>query len=116
MLKCGIIYKIISLNTGRFYIGSTYDMEKRMLNHNKKTNRCRSKHIIQDGNHIVILLSFYFHYTIKELEQEEGKFIRQGKETTLCVNRAIAGRSAKQYWKDNPQRQREISKEIKEQT
>jgi hypothetical protein len=89
MLKCGIIYKLLSLNTGRFYIGSSYDLKHRLSIHNSPSNKCSSKQVIQDGNFITILLLFYIHNSIEELEKKEGEFIKQHISNQLCVNQRI---------------------------
>ena len=90
-MKCGIIYKLLSLNTGKFYIGSTYDIERRTKEHFQERNRNSSRLVIEDGNVILLTISFYMHNTEKELREEEGTYIRNAINHYLCVNQKVNG-------------------------
>jgi hypothetical protein len=51
------------------------------------------------GNISIELIKLFPCNCKKELEKEEGKYIKKYK--NICVNKFIAGRTVKEYYKDN---------------
>ena len=103
------IYKIICNNTGRIYIGSTYDtLEKRLDRHetdykkylNGKMSYKSSYDIIKDDNYTIELITNYPCNNKRELRREEGRHQEEAMtdESITCVNKYIAGgRTKKEY-------------------
>jgi hypothetical protein len=95
--KIGYIYKIISNNSHLIYIGSTFqDINKRYRQHlgNPKTT---AKIIISFGDASVELIEQYECYNRLELCRREGYHIN--KNSILCVNKVIAGRTLQESQK-----------------
>jgi len=115
------IYKIWSPLTDRIYIGSTCDMTKRWCNHKshykkwkegKRNNICSSSvlfDLVGLENCKIEWVNDFPCETKKQLNKEEGRVQRQYKD--LIINKGIAGRSKKEYYKDNKQ---ELNIKIKE--
>lgn len=104
------IYKIWSLLGNKIYIGSTTKdyLSQRMTSHRytynkyKKTNKCFiTSFILFDEygieNCSIELLEAKHCNNIDEVKQLEGGYIRK----LECVNKNIAGRTNKEYNKDN---------------
>mgnify|MGYP005861267615 CR=1 FL=1 len=96
------IYRIISNNTNRQYIGSTVQpLSVRLAGHKKdykryqngKTHYVTSFDIFEDGNYRIELICNYPCNSKAELHSKEGEYIRD----LECVNRCIAGRTKKEY-------------------
>lgn len=80
------IYKLVCLNTGMIYVGSTTQpLCKRLAGHKAKTNRARSKKIIEEGNYIILLIELFPCNTIEELCAREYEVIQN----TICINRKL---------------------------
>ncbi len=80
------IYKLVCLNTGMIYVGSTTQpLCKRLAGHRSATNRARSKKIIEQGNYIILLIELFPCNTIEELCAREYEII----ESTTCINRKL---------------------------
>jgi hypothetical protein len=80
------IYKLVCLNTGMIYVGSTCQpLCKRLAGHKAKTNRARSKKIIEEGNYIILLIELFPCNTIEELCAREYEVIQN----TVCINRKL---------------------------
>lgn len=106
--KKGCIYKIISSNTDKIYIGSTttklesrlsehkYDY-KRYLNGTRKTSH--SFEILKNGDYQIILIENFSCENKKELEQRERFYIEQNKD--ICVNKYIPTRTKKEWLEQN---------------
>jgi hypothetical protein len=122
----GKIYKLVSDKTNMIYIGSTKRSLKERIREHKKTFKHNiglntSKKLFELGGNISIELIKLFPCNCKkELEKEEGEYIKKYKK--ICVNKFIAGRTVKEYYKDNNTYlkkyikiyREEYSKEIKE--
>ena len=102
----GKIYTIRSHQTDEIYIGSTANcLSKRFTEHKADYKRWKdgkrqyttSFKIIDFGDAYIELLENYSCADKNELNRREGELIRE----TKCVNRCIAGRTSKQYNKDN---------------
>ena len=91
MSKCGVIYKILCKDTGRFYVGSTDNLARRMKEHERRHNNCSSKIIIQNGNYEEIVLGLFLYEKKAELIKEEGKYIRRCFYNPMCVNKKMEG-------------------------
>ena len=122
----GQIYKITSSNTEKIYIGSTSkSLTERLRCHeynykayqNGKTNNVKSFEILEKKNYKIELLEEIEYETKNELHEREGYYIRKYRD--ICVNRYVAGRTKKQYCKDNADKIRQYYKDnmvkIKEQ-
>jgi len=96
--KIGKIYQIKSPNTNQKYIGSTFGpLIKRFSIHKSSSNKTSSSEIIKMGGAYIELISQHENLTTNELRKFEGECIR----ATDCVNKVIAGRSAKERYNDN---------------
>ena len=114
----GKIYKIISEDTTDIYIGSTVQtLSMRMVGHRKIYNNwvkhnnkyCSSYEILKYGNAKIKLIKKYPCESKKELEREEGRCQLEFE----CVNRNIAGRTAKEYRQANKTRRKKYQKDNK---
>ena len=101
----GKIYCIRSFQTDKVYVGSTIqELSMRMVGHranykkylNGKYHYVSSFEIIQYGDCYIELIKLYPCSCRSELEREEGQYIRN----IDCVNKQIAGRTSKEYYKD----------------
>ena len=106
----GRIYKITSINTDKIYIGSTSkSLTERLERHeynykafqNGKTNNVKSFEILEKENYEIQLLEEIEYDAKTELLEREGYYIKKHRD--ICVNKYIAGRTDKQYKKDNAQ-------------
>lgn len=80
------IYKLVCLNTGLIYVGSTCQpLCKRLAGHKAKTNRARSKKIIEGGNYIILLIELFPCNSVEELFKREYEVIC----STTCINRKL---------------------------
>ena len=109
--KNGKIYKLWSPMGNEIYIGSTTQPLYRRKNGHKINMNCSSKILFENYDDVRIELIEYFPCNNKqELDKKEGEYIR----TFDCVNRYIAGRTAKQYNEDNKEKRKEQRKEYHE--
>lgn len=102
----GKIYTLRSHQTDNIYIGSTIEkLSSRMAKHRCDYKRWKegtmnyvtSFEILQYDDCYIELLEIYPCNCKMELEQREGKFIRE----MDCVNKLVAGRNKKEYNKEN---------------
>lgn len=111
----GKIYSIRSHQTDLIYIGSTTQklanrigqhkkMYKKYLNGNK--SYYTSFKILEYDDAYIELIKLYPCTCKSELDREEGLLIR----TMNCVNKCIAGRSAKQYREDNKEKKKQYDR------
>jgi hypothetical protein len=90
----GIIYKLKCLETGEFYIGSTFNIIERIDNHKSlKYNSSSSKHIIKRNNYKFIILEQKEVNNKLSLELIENLYILIGWKTSKCINNKIAYRT-----------------------
>jgi hypothetical protein len=114
----GKIYKLVSDKTDMIYIGSTtVKLYDRLSNHKndftKNHGSKTSKKLFELGGVVSIELIKLFPCDCKkELEKEEGKYIREYK--NICVNERIAGRTKKEYTEDNKEIKKEYDKKYRE--
>ena len=117
----GQIYKVVSSNTEKIYIGSTIlPLDLRFSLHKSKKN-CTSMHIINEGNASIELMYEYPCKNKTELEKEEGRMMCDLREDGLDVtNDRTAGAIAaaggikeykKEYQKANKEYHKEYDKE-----
>jgi len=109
----GYIYKIWSLQTEEIYIGSsTTDPRKRLCDHKMKYKlflkgkikyRTTSFDIVQYPDCKIEIIEKYPCNSRAELCKREGEIQRE----TKCCNRNIAGRTIKEYYKDNEEKIKE---------
>ena len=114
----GRIYKITSINTDKIYIGSTSKkLTERLRSHeydykkfqNGKYNYVKSFEILEKKDYEIQLLEEIENETKKELLEREGYYILKHRD--ICVNRCVAGRTDKQYYKDNADKIKEVMKQ-----
>jgi hypothetical protein len=101
------IYKIVSPNTDKIYIGSTTQtLHKRMQSHmsdyTQKRKSYSSSLIIAAGNATIELIEVFNCDTRKQLLQREGYYIRLY--INICVNKIIPDRSPQEYKQDNQEK------------
>ena len=94
------IYKIVSKNTDKCYVGSTcQELKERLRDHKHKfkiDGATTSKHILKFGNYEIVLIENYCCENVEELKTRERFYI----ESMNCVNKNIPGRTKKQYYQD----------------
>ena len=105
----GKIYKLVDKNFTKLYIGSTtQELSQRMTDHRRQyrqwqegSNKFTSSFEIFEEfgieNCEILLLEIYPCNNKMELRKREGEHIMKHD----CVNRVVAGRCSKQYYKDN---------------
>jgi hypothetical protein len=95
----GKIYKLWSPQgtDEEVYYGSTCnDLRYRKYGHKNKTHNCSSKILFEKYDDVRIeLIEDYPCNNRAELNKKEGEYIRENK----CLNKAIAGRTMKEYLK-----------------
>lgn len=115
--KNGKIYKIISNQTDDIYIGSTTEkLCNRMAKHRHdyrkykegKYHYVTSYELLECKDAKIYLIKNFPCNNKEELNAEEGRIIR---DTPNCINKCIAGRTYKQYYKDNQEYIRNKTKE-----
>ena len=93
----GKIYKLVSSQTDKIYIGSTIQtLKQRKSKHKNKP--CRSREITCYEDFDIILIKEYPCNCKKELLREEGDIIKQNLD--ICVNYQIAGRTKKEHLRE----------------
>ena len=106
-LKKGLIYKLTDKTTGDTYIGSTQQTLSTRISIHKaqyrqyllnNTNHLTAFEIIKNNNFDASILEEIDFNERKELNEREGYY---QKITPNCINHNIAGRTNKQYIKDN---------------
>jgi hypothetical protein len=114
----GKIYKLVSDKTDMIYIGSTTKkLHERLSGHNtdftKNHGSKTSKKLFQlCGTISIELIKLFPCDCKKELEKEEGKYIREYK--NICVNERIAGRTQKEFREDYKEIKKEYDKKYRE--
>ena len=104
----GFIYKVVSPNTDKYYIGST----KRSLETRFSTHMCSYRKwmnggsgwnscydIIQCGNPSIKLVEEIWCANIAEIRRKEGEYQKQYRDE--IVNHRISGRTMKEWVRDN---------------
>lgn len=98
----GKIYKIVSPNTDKIYIGSTTrTLPQRMQKHmcDLKSGLYSSKIILDAGNATIELIEVFNCDNRKQLHQREGYYMKQYEK--VCINKHIAGRTQHEYRNEN---------------
>lgn len=107
----GKIYKIVSKQTDKIYIGSTRQILKERFNNHKKyynayilTNKaeCSSIYLLKYEDCEIVLIELYPCETRLELYRREGEI--QIENINIIVNKNIAGRTNEQYYIDNKEK------------
>jgi hypothetical protein len=107
----GKIYKIVCNETDEVYIGSTCcTLARRLAQHvsdfkrwknGKRNGPTSSFPIIERGNYNIYLIEEYSCDNVEQLRRKEGEITKEFKQTSVCINHSIAGRTPKEYQKDN---------------
>jgi len=105
----GKIYMIKCNLTGEAYYGSTTATLSKRLSRHISNSTCMSNQIIDRGDYDIILIKNYPCETRKELDREEGIYIRNNE----CVNKIVAGRTIKEWCYENKEHLQEYRKEYK---
>ena len=105
--EVGRIYAIRSSQTDDIYIGSTFNtLEHRLSKHkfhyfyfSEKNSKykCCSFEILKYPDCYIELIEEHYNLNTKQLRKIEGEHQRK----TKCVNKVIAGRTHKEWLKDN---------------
>jgi hypothetical protein len=98
------IYKIVSPNTDKIYIGSTKRtllrrMQEHISEYDRKKYCCTSKIILDAGNATIELIEVFNCNNRKELHQREGYYIKLY--INICVNKVIPDRTKAEHYQDN---------------
>jgi hypothetical protein len=102
----GKIYRIICLDTGKFYIGSTVKtLEYRLSKH--KTDYCKSREIMQNDNFKIELVEDYKCDSKEELRKREAHYQPLYKNDLLCVNCRIEDRTHDEWIIENKEYHKE---------
>jgi hypothetical protein len=108
-MKKGFIYALKSPHTDKIYIGSTQQkfISSRFSGHKQKYNQYKEGkwdkyytcfELFELGDVFIEKLEVYESISAEDLRRREGEII---KETENCLNKLIAGRTKKEYAKDN---------------
>ena len=108
------IYKLWSPSKNLVYYGSTtqlltHRLSKHLYNYKNKTN-IASELVLKCPDYRIELIEHYPCNNRKELCKKEGEYIK----TNDCVNKHIAGRTMKEYYKDNIEKYKEYNIKNKE--
>ena len=106
----GKIYKIVCNITNEVYYGSTIKTLNGRLSSHTRRKTCICRNIINRGNYKIELIKDYPCNSKYELEEEEGKYIRENE----CINIVIPHRTDKEYYVDNKEKIKEQNKEYRE--
>jgi len=119
----GKIYKIVCNITDECYIGSTTQptLARRLTGHitdykrfkEGKGNKVTSHEIIHRSDYQILLIENFPCNSRDELTAREGEIIRDYKINCNCVNRCVAGRTKKQWNKENEEKIKEQRKVYK---
>ena len=105
----GKIYKIVDIGYNKCYIGSTCEkLSMRMARHRadfkknlrgvyRYTRACDLFNEYGVENCKIELIEYFKCDTLQELRRREGEHIKNNE----CVNKYVAGRTAKEYYDDN---------------
>ena len=110
----GKIYKIVCNITNEVYYGSTIKTLNQRLSIHKNRANCVSRNIIDRGDYKIELIKDYPCNSKWELEEEEGKYIRENE----CINIVIPHRTKEErqiYMKNFNKTYREENKEKRKQ-
>ena len=101
--KIYMLEPVCDYEEGEVYYGSTAStLVKRLSQHKKKSNTCKSKILIDKygrDNIKIVLMEEYSCDNKNQLKAVEAKYQRENK----CVNKNIAGRTDKERYYDNHQ-------------
>tara|TARA_R110002020_G_scaffold269438_1_gene484768 strand:+ start:27 stop:548 length:522 start_codon:yes stop_codon:yes gene_type:complete len=106
----GKIYKLVCNITNEIYYGSTIETLKERLRKHNCFKDCVSRNILERGDYEMILIKDYPCNSKWELEEEEGKYIRENK----CINIVIPHRTMKEWYEDNKENQNQRMKKWRE--
>ena len=99
----GKIYKLVSKQTDKIYIGSTKcELNVRFNYHKSATNTSSSRKILTYADCEIVLIENYPCNSRTELELREGELQLQS--IDVIVNKYIAGRTSEKYRLDNQER------------
>ena len=110
----GKIYKIVSDTAGLCYIGSTTQryLCSRLSYHkyNASSKKCTSHLVIEYPDARIELMENFPVESITDLRIREGQLTKEN----VCVNKNIAGRTSKEYYKDNKEHLNEMTLRYRE--
>ena len=91
----GKIYKLVSSQTDKIYIGSTIQSLGKRKGQHKCDPKCKSRELICYEDCEIVLIKKFPCNCKKELEREEGNIIKQNLDK--CVNTYIPRRTKEEY-------------------
>jgi molecular chaperone DnaK (HSP70) len=107
------IYKLVSLQTDKIYIGSTTQpLYKRFGLHKNAGNKCMSKELIKYDDCKIILIENFECNNKEELCKRERYYIDLYKD--IIINKTIPTRTIKEYRQDNKEKINEQTKKYYE--
>ena len=110
------IYKIVSPSKNITYYGSTtYDLQKRLINHIRKykyykdgkTNYVSVNDVLECDDAVIELVENFSCNNRKELTDREGYYIKNNE----CINKNIPGRTHQEWKLENIENYKEYQKE-----
>jgi len=107
------IYKLVSLQTDKIYIGSTTQpLYKRFGKHKTVENKCMSKELIKYDDCKIILIENLECNNKEELCKRERYYIDLYKD--IIINKYIPSRTTKEYNEDTKEKRKEYYENNKE--
>jgi hypothetical protein len=109
------IYKLWSPSKNLVYYGSTVQtLSQRLADHIRHYN-CKKKNItasliLDCEDYKIELIEEYACNNRQQLERKEGEYIKNN----VCVNKVVAGRTEKEYSKDNKEKRNKFCKKWRE--
>ena len=106
--ELGHIYVIWDIKDHNLiYYGSTCDLNRRIKEHKKPSNKSTSKQVIERGNYEYAILETYENIDEYDLVERERWYI----ENKPCVNKCIPHRTIAEYRQDTKQEKAKQNKE-----
>lgn len=117
MYQNGKIYKLVSDNTDKIYIGSTCNPLYKRLGHHKNDNKRKekiltSKELTKFDDCKIILIEDFPCERKEQLTARERYHIEQNKD--ICVNKQIPTRTSKEYRQQNIDKKKEYDQQNKD--
>jgi hypothetical protein len=106
----GYIYRLLCLNTGNVYFGSTYDLVYRLAQHKNKGNRCISKCIIEEDNYTFEAVLTLYNISEYDLLLKEKFYIQNNP----CINKKFPLPTLEEMKRNRKEYQKEYREKNKE--
>ena len=96
--KYGFVYRIECEKTGKFYIGSTINLAKRISAHCGNGDK---KQCFEMEKPELKSAKLYNYNELSDLREKEKEEIKKHINDDLCINKYIPNRNKGEYYKDN---------------